>query len=288
MRPTPAGIACLATALSYGQSAHKILESPLIIAGEISPSGRFVPFVEKNNLWLIDTTTSKRTQLTDFQEGNGAANSTISPDDKYVAFRHTARDLPCEVRLVRTNSSTSRVLFASEVFRECWPVTWTPDGKRVLIATVGESLRGLLLVQAKNGSASDVPLRTGVRMADAVFSPDGHWLAFTDSAPNQRAGRVGLLSAATGEMRPLTSASASERLAGWRNDGRVYFTSDAMGDPALFAVTVVNGKPSGEPTLIRKSVGRQPLSGCRGLVCSICWNSLINRHSIWQSSTLRL
>ena len=256
MNSATLAIAFLAAGLSYGQIARKLLELPLMEAGEISQAGRYVPYIEKNNLWLVDTLAGMRKQLTDLPNGHRVGYSTISPDEKHVAYRHSATDIPCEVRLIKRDGGASRVLFANEILRECWPVSWTPDGKSVLVATTnrGESLRRLELVQVKDGSSRKIPLKTGIRVTEAAFSSDGRWLAFTDSAQSRRAGRVTLLSVATGEVRPLTKTEAKERLAGWRNDGRVYFTSDAMGDPALFAIAVVDGQPRGEPALIRKNV----------------------------------
>jgi len=164
-----------------------------------------------------------------------------------------------------------RVLYRSEDVshrRKPTPVPhyWSPDGQYILVwfrKTRSPSEIGL--VSVADGSVRVLKLGVNVYNISPSplsysmsISPDGQYIVYdwlTEEGPRQR--DISLLAMDGSSDVPLIQHPAHDYGPVWTPDGnQIVFVSDRMGNPALWALQVVDGKPQGEPQLIRKNMNR--------------------------------
>lgn len=105
------------------------------------------------------------------------------PGDSLIAYyTKPLRDSPLhEVRIARSDGSSTRRLIASDSL-PILPTAWSPDGRVILGAArsrAGGTSSSLWTVDTRDGSVSLWRSGTG-DLDDAVFSPDGNWVAYTE------------------------------------------------------------------------------------------------------------
>lgn len=180
-----------------------------------SPDSRWIAFLSarsgKNNIWLIRSDGGEARQLTDVESGIGSYK--WSPDGRSIAFlmpdprteeEEKARKAKDDARVLNTNFKFTHLyrvkvdIFSEKRF-ETERVTegeysitsfdWSPDGKSFVITHmkpyVINSWRSsdISLVSSEGGKI--VPLvRSEGSDGQALYSPDGHMIAFTSSRGN--------------------------------------------------------------------------------------------------------
>jgi Tol biopolymer transport system component len=164
-----------------------------------------------------------------------------SPDDRFIAFTHPARDesvLHCEVRVVEV--ATGRETFVGHGEHP----SWSPDGR--LVASV------LGIVDPASESAARVPIPEG---DDFTWSPDGRQIAFLRAVRGGATGHaLATLDAEGSLLRMLTRHDRIDQTPAWSPDGRrLAFHSvppwDALGRDVLIHVVEAD-EPAG------RSLGR--------------------------------
>jgi eukaryotic-like serine/threonine-protein kinase len=122
---------------------------------------------------------------------------------------------------------------------------WSPDGSRLVFASLRSGNRSLWTVDAK--LTHPAPLTTGPALDDwPVYSPDGQQIAFVSDRGGERG--IWLVSAEGGTPRLILATEVIDTL-GWSPDGRRLVYSTSIGDgPGLMTVDVTNGTTARVPT----------------------------------------
>ncbi len=169
-------------------------------------------------LWLFDAATGKKSRLDD----NVADENWLiwSPDGKRIVYNsQRAGGLDIYGRDI---GSTRENLLAVDKERGQWPVSWSPDGKNLLVVTNTADTGNDIWVLPLGRKSTPYPfLATDAQENWAAFSPDGRWVAFSFKESGEdvqlfvttfpKAGRRYLVSARGGYQ------------ARWRRDGRELF-----------------------------------------------------------------
>lgn len=192
-----------------------------------------------------------------------AIQSVISRDGAQVAYNWVNPDTHrFELRITRPNGNDvtpSRRLFASDDVNDITPMDWSPDG-RLIAVTVrrADQSSQIGLVTVPEGSLrvlKSVDWRGPTR---AFFSPDGRDLGYDIPVSDTNDQRDVFVLAVDGSHEvPAVVHPSQDVMMGWSPDGaRLLFASDRRdGSMGLWALPIVQGKPSGAPELIKSSIG---------------------------------
>lgn len=125
-------------------------------------------------------------------------------------------------------------------------LSWFPDNRYILMCRrgpTGDRLR-LFKVSIADGQSVDVLPEWTKPIIDGAVSPDGRYIAFSDSSRG-----VYLMPAKGGNPRIVAEDA---RLAGWTDDGKYFlFLATTNNVASLFALPMKDGQPAGERIFIR-------------------------------------
>jgi Tol biopolymer transport system component len=241
-------------------------------SGAPSSDGRYLSFTNwySGNLAVRDLTTGEHRNLTDegtWDEPDRVAGCSVwSPDGVQIAYGWLNED-HWELRIVGFHGSKPRVLCCDEKIKAHYgiiPYTWSQDGKHILARfyrnpSPGEKVWEIVLVSVADGSARILrSLKGMVQWSPMSLSPDGRYVAY--SRPVEGHGRsrdIFLLATdGSGEEVPLVEHPADDYGPIWTPDGKaIVFVSDRSSTYDAWLMQAVDGKPVGEPQLIRKDTG---------------------------------
>ena len=191
---------------------------------ELSPDDRQVavalldPALGTRDLWMYDVKTGDRTSVA---SGPADENWLIwSPDGQRVAFNSFGATL--DLYQADAGSGTPELLLRTG--DALWPVSWSPDGQRLLVVTNSVGTGNDIWVLPLTGDREPTPLfRTLAAENWATFSPDGRWIAYSSSDTGVSEVYVTRFPA-TGQRWQVSSGGGTATR--WRNDGReLYFVS---------------------------------------------------------------
>ncbi len=227
--------------------------------GSPSPDGRFLTARHDSELAVHDLATGRTrhlTKRTDPVSNWGVSFSTVSPDGSRIAYSWWTRELT-DLRVVGLDGSGERVLHAEEM-TYANPAAWTADGKKILASwrrKDGDTV--IALVGAADGSVKVLKtLDIGMPLGLSI-SPDGRFVVY-DLASSEDPSRRDIFMLSTDGSRevPLVAHPASDFHPKWTPDGKgVLFLSDRGGSPGLWLVDVADGRPTGEPVLVKPDTG---------------------------------
>jgi Tol biopolymer transport system component len=261
-------IAALSQAVAAGSSAEAAgavvtrvvwTSADGVFTGAPSPDGKYITYTdwESGNLAVRDLKTETHSVLTN--EGSWeppeqfAEYSRWSPDGKQVVYAWW-RGSEIELRVVSPDDRKPRVLFRNDDVTWLGPQDWSPDGRYVLASiarTGGRSELGLISVA--DGSVRSLETESET----ARFSPDGHFIVFDRPSGGGTSGDLFVMTVDGGREDALVKHPADDALVGWSPDGNwVLFCSDRTGTRGLWMLPVTDGRPVGEPRLVKASIGR--------------------------------
>jgi eukaryotic-like serine/threonine-protein kinase len=238
----------------------------------------------------------------------------ITSDGKGVAYRIlTPGDTTPHVELRRGGDGS-----AVTVATNAYPLQWSRDGDRLLVATA----RGLESVPALGGASTLIVARAiggawapdEKRLAyvshDSIFvhgaqdattllarslgahslawSPDGKWLAWVSGNPqyldswNLATSALCLVSAAGGTPIQLTAGTAMDMSPAWAPDSRrLLFVSSQGGNRDIYQLNLrSDGRPTGEPIRITTGLNASLISlSADGT--QLAYSVATNRSSVW-------
>ncbi len=256
------------------------------VGGTISADGRFLSCSHwaTGNTGICDLAGGEKkvlTQYGDWSEDDAwkksgfADANVISPDGKQIAFTYyTSGYEPnptVELRIIGSDGTGGRTLYSKSPYSDDgWitPDAWSSDGKQILarIPLAGEGWRppgrgnyAIVLVSVEDGSLRTLKeLKSPRRYRRRTFlSRDSRYVAY-DFPPDREvsAGAVSILPTAGGEAVSVAPHAADDYTLGWTPDGgTLIFASNRSGSYGIWAVTVRDGEPVGEPELVRPHVG---------------------------------
>jgi serine/threonine-protein kinase len=188
----------------------------------------------QQDLWIFDVKTNSGRRLS--SDAALRDSPVWSPDSTKLAFgKNPGGNLP-KVYLRSLGESDREEAMPGADFQ--MPADWSPDGRFVLynntgLPRVANETQGDVLVFDLVRRGKPLPLlNTRFHEANAAFSPDGKWLAFTSSESGRpelylQAFQSGETPAVTGERYLISRTGASA--VRWRRDGRELFYLDSDG-----------------------------------------------------------
>jgi Tol biopolymer transport system component len=239
----------------WSGSPGDIVESP-------SPDGRYLSFCDNESggdlaIWEIASGLKRRLTNKDRSTTECVLGSTWSPDSKKIAYCWLTKDYNGGLRIIGIDGSEPRIMGA------VWPLDWSPDGGSILavVPKNDSNPSTLALVSVADGSLT--ALGTAEKPVsswswDADYSADGKYIVYDnrqkEGAPERD---IFIVSIDGGQPNPLVKHPADDQLLGWApGSDSVIFVSDRTGTRDAWALHVVDGKPQGEPILIRKAIGQ--------------------------------
>jgi Tol biopolymer transport system component len=257
----------------------------MLTGGKVSPDGRYVSFADQfiaaaggtGNLAIWDVKKDKTTVVNKFSNlkpwADGyAEDSTWSPDGKELAYAWTVEggDKNQELRIVDRASGKHRVVYTSDP-GVTWmtPLAWSPDGRYIATALgvgAGEATVGatqLALISVADSSVTTLKRFDGNMPGGGAFSPDGKFVAY-DFQPSKTstARDVFVIGIDGTHDTPIADdLSTNDVLLGWFSDGHLLYTSDRAGTVDAWTVQVTDGKPQGQPVVVKRDVGQLDAQG---------------------------
>ena len=213
------------------------------------------------DLTVYDSTTGERRRLTDkesWSDSSGLAGSaSLSPDGQHVVFIWRRTEDFQELHAVRFDGSGHRILYADEDSTAVSAGPWLPDGKHFLATFADKEWNyQILKISVVDGSVELIrPFNP--REAWGASSPDGRFLLYdVPQQENTRKRDIYLLDINTKQDLPLVEHPADDRELGYAPDGKwILFSSDRTGTWDAWLLPVEDGKPTGDPRLIKKDIG---------------------------------
>ena len=181
----------------------------------------------------------------------------ISPDGNQVAFGLLDKESGIYTTVIGGEKSFRLTdNFGHHNFGDCCP-RWSPDGRQIAYAHITDDGFAIYVTPALGGTQHRVYEGLGSIGAPTLdWSPDGKFLAITESHENQTHSWIALLSLADLSMRPLTSPSSQDLDYGpaFSPDGsRVAFVRSILAGMVsdLYVVPTAGGEP--KPSDVRSS-----------------------------------
>jgi Tol biopolymer transport system component len=222
----------------------------------ISPDGRYVVFgvYDSGNLWLRDLQSGEQRQIT--REGSrveGTVASTfaaISKDGNWIAYGWQNKGYE-DLRLSKLDGSSMRILYSGKDRRTMNVMAWMPDGRKILAISQDSSLTYRPhIISVSDGSVHDIGQPEPGHVIWKYPSPDGKYIAYTLN------GNIFVYNTATEKDSVLVKNPAFDGMVGWNPDGSgIMFISNRLGSPDLYLLGIRNGRPLGEPQLLRRDLG---------------------------------
>jgi len=236
-------------------AVRRVWAGPGVDTGAPSLDGRYLSYVDwtTSDLAIRDLATGQNRRLTN-KQGGYPYFSKISPDSQQVAYSWCCTtDGRFELRLLPMNGSPDgakpRVLYSNENVYYLHPRDWSPDGKHVLVTLANVSQTVLI-------SVADGAVRV-LKSKGGSFSPDGRYIVYDAPAKEGSADRDIFVLASDGSREtPLVEHPGNDFVLGWAPDGKnILFASDRTGTTGAWAIGVADGRPQGEPQLVKADVG---------------------------------
>jgi len=244
--------------------------------GAVSPDGRYLSFVdwETGDLAIRDIAAGTNRRLTNkgswAQSPEFALFSKWAPNSRRIVYQWYNKDEVYELRIVDIEALNPRTLYQPRTKGDyIHPFDWSPDGKSILAGffrlrgSSADEFAQLGLISVGEGSVKVLKTQfesdpTNPKTWGFVFSPDGKYIAYDisqeDIAYEKR--DIFLLSADGSTEIPLIEHPAVDTVIAWTPDGKgLLFYSDRTGTQDVWFVRVAEGKPLGNPLLVKPGVG---------------------------------
>ncbi len=213
-----------------GTTIGTLGEPGLLMRPSLSPDGKRIavgiaPSDTREKIWIYDVERGTRIPLVSDENGPNLYRPIWSPDGKQIAYRDTAGK---DSNLIVHNSDGSgeERRPGGMHFDLIQPTDWSPDGRYISAELTKFQGRAnwqdvLRVAELETGKpVFDISDANGGK-----FSPDGHWLAYSDESSGQvyvtafpvRGAKIAVESLGGGDVR-------------WRGDGQelFYVTNDQM------------------------------------------------------------
>ncbi len=226
--------------------------------GAVSPDGKTLAVMDPQSMGLSfrDIETGQTRRLTNskgmFLLGRW------SPDGKMLAYAVLNNDYRVEFRLVGTDGSEPRTMLQDKDY-EAGPMAWSRDSRFILgFRQKNKTGYELFVMSVADGSFQVLKTSTkAVPSWNMGFSPDGKYIVYdAPQEENSKQYDIFLLSRDTQQETRLVEHPAHDTFVGWvPNTNAFLFTSDRAVSRDLWVIRTAEGKPLGEPALVKKDIG---------------------------------
>ena len=251
-----------ASAADASLTARRLWSGPAVDSlGSPSPDGKFLSFVDWSTgdlaLRALETGHTRSIVKTRGDVSEFAYRSVFSPDGKQVAYGFFDGE-QYDLRLVGIDGSAPRTIFRRTESLDVIPAAWSPDGTQILAAVrLKDRTSQIALVNAATGATRILKTLGWQYPSQLAFSPDGRYVAYDFARDDLSTKRDIAVLAADGESEtPIAAHNGNDRVLGWSPDGRLFFSSDRDGTPAVWAVRVTNGRAAANPVRLNVDLWR--------------------------------
>jgi Tol biopolymer transport system component len=219
----------------------------------------FVDWSQRGNVALRNVATGDVRFVTDGPVTESASWPAISADGTRVAFAWFD-GATRSIRVVSADGGRPQVLWQSTGSPRVYPrsIAWAPDGRHLAaVLDTTSSSSAIVLISVSTGTVTPLKSLTWrPSYASAAnenvlggFSPDGRYLVYAlPNQPPSTPGGIFVIAADGSQETTLVEGGAGERFPSWAADGAaVVFVRDT----GLWSIRIRDGKPTGEPVLLR-------------------------------------
>jgi Tol biopolymer transport system component len=149
-------------------------------------------------------------------------------------------------------------VFGNEEVNGVYPTDWSPDGQWIAVVLERKDRsKQIGLVRAQDGSYRGLRTVGWHGPAKIFFSPDGKFLVYDLPAGDKVNQRDIFMIALDGSKETrVIEHPGQDIVIGWSAIGReLLFASDRNGQKGLWAVPVSDGRPTGDPVLLKPDIG---------------------------------
>lgn len=234
--------------------------------GSPSPDGKYLTFVDwdTGDLAIREMATGEERHVTNLgYDGGFAEVSRISPDGRWVAYTwyepetdSTSTGLGPGIRLISVEGGESRVLVGTEN-RFAAPLDWSADGAQVLVwLTRPDGITRIGLVDVDDAEFHLVTSVEGAQLGYVALSPDARYVAYDRQRGERSQGRSVHIVAVDGSRDlEVTGPDGHSIVLGWEPSGRyLLYYGDHSGSPSVWALPTREGRPQGDPVLLRSDL----------------------------------
>jgi Tol biopolymer transport system component len=223
----------------------------------ISPDGRYVVFTPSDirDLWLRDLQSGEQRRIT--REASwvkwsfASGSALISPDGNRIAYDWWVGSYG-ELRLSALDGSSMRVLHRGQDGRIMNVRAWMPDSRRLLAVSydLKDGTYRRHMISLADGAIRDIGQPEPGDVNWGYPSPDGRYIAYGLK------GDIFVYDAATEQDSVLVQNPAADNMVDWTPDGSdIVFVSNRSGTHDLYLQGIENGRPRGDPQLLRRDFG---------------------------------
>lgn len=233
-------------------------------SGKPSPDGKYLSFVDwsSGDLAIREIDTGKKRRITNKGSWDKsyefATDSVWSPDGKRLAYGWYNKDSYIELRIIGIDDSEPHILYKG---KDEWifPADWSPDGKDVLVYLVRGDYKTFQFGKISVEDGSFQVLKTVKNYPrNMSFTQDSKYIVYDyPQAEESQAHDIFLLSIDGKQDTPIVKHPADDWVLGSvPNSNIILFSSDRTGTHDAWMIEVKDGKPLGDPKLIRKELGQ--------------------------------
>lgn len=177
----------------------------------------------------------------------------FSRDGRRVAFNWYPEDgtgATLDIRIVPVEGGAPRTVHHASY---SYPADFSPDGAWLAVVDFDDDATVRIRLAPLQGGEPLLVRALDWRAPNAVrFSPDGRFLAYDVPTGDESLERdIAVYDLVNGGERRILDDPANDLLLGWSPTGELYFQSERAGLPAAWRVRMTDGRPVGEPELLK-------------------------------------
>jgi Tol biopolymer transport system component len=239
-------------------------DAPNFYPSAPSPDGRYISEIDwsTGDLAVLDLEDGQLRRITDkgtwTDNTDYAEYSVFSPDGDRIAYSwFSEQGRGYELRVIGADGQEMRALVpAHPELLYIAAEDWSRDGRRILVTTFrADRASQIATVSAEDGTLRVLKTSDWRHPFVSAFSPDGRYVAY-DFPPDEKDPQrdIFLMPVDGGRETRLVGGPAHDVLLGWLDDRAILFYSDRAQTRGIWRQAVQDGRPVGEPELIRPDV----------------------------------
>jgi len=234
-------------------------------SGTPSPDGKFLTYMdyETGNVGFREFSDGKTHLLTKEATWEDpmqfTIGSTVSPNNKQVAYSWMNSTSNYEIRITDVNNHQAKILYGNKG-EDVYPVAWSPDGNTIYARSYRNKTPQcrILAITVSNGDIQVLRTFNFPYWMNIGVSSDNKFIAY--DLPNEKGNGnfdIHLLSLIDKSEVSLVDHPANDRILGWfPNENKILFKSNRSGTWDAWIVSVSNGKAAGKPQRVMTDLGQ--------------------------------